>query len=221
MAWALISNLASKSATGNGFTSSSIDTSGANLIVVYVASQQAVAAPVLTDSKSNTWTSLTVRSSAGFARGQLFYCVNPTVGTGHTFTLTQTGSLCSLCVEAWSGSNSSPFDVENGASTSGAATLATGSITPNVNGELLITGFTHVALVSVTINLGFTISDQQILTGGVAYGSAMAYLVQNTAAAINPTWTSGGTTARVAAIAGFKVSTSSIIPIVMHFYQMA
>src|SRR4051812_5534959 len=55
----------------SGSTTSAINPTGANLIVVAVASYTVNAAPTLTDSKGNTWTGLTQQAPAQ-PRSRLF-----------------------------------------------------------------------------------------------------------------------------------------------------
>ena len=75
----------------NGGASSAIDTTGANLIVVMASYYRTVPASDFTDSKGNTWTALTERILPDIA-ARIFYCVNPTVGTGHTFSFADGGT---------------------------------------------------------------------------------------------------------------------------------
>ena len=92
------------------------------------------------------------------------------------------------------------LDVQNG-NNSGAT--QPGSITPSLNGSLIIAGIADENSGGDSVNDGFSTPLQAPLVGGQNYGVASAYLVQTTAAAINPTWTStGGLTSNV--IAAFK-----------------
>jgi hypothetical protein len=63
----------------------------------------------------------------------------------------------------------------------------------------------------VAINSGFTIVEEIPLVGGQHFGLRMAYLIQATAAAVNPTWswTSGAATVS-ASIASFKVGAGGV-----------
>jgi hypothetical protein len=98
-----------------------------------------------------------------------------------------------------------PFDVQNGATTAGAATLATGSVTPSQDNSLIVAGLGfNVSSAGPTINSSFTRSSWVNFGSGNNYGSAEAYLVQTTAGAVNPTWTKGNTEAAAATIAVFK-----------------
>lgn len=211
---ALIANTKIAPAGNDGGTSASINTTGANLIVAALClSATTTGGPTFSDSKSNTWTLLTTATSAT-ENIALYYCASPTVGSGHTFT---TGPgfpnhpFSSACIAAFSNVKpSGPLDQNNGgASTAPALTVQPVSITPVTNGELLICvlGTAPVGAETAAINSGFTKTDDAPFNPGNAFGSHMAYLVQNTAAAINPTWTVSGTTTSnplVSAIASFK-----------------
>ena len=63
MAFALIANAAAAGGT-NATSTSSINTTGANLIVIAVASYAVASVPVITDSNSNTWTNIINTASA-------------------------------------------------------------------------------------------------------------------------------------------------------------
>jgi hypothetical protein len=86
--------------------------------------------------------------------------------------------------------------VQNGATTAGATSLQTGSVTPSVGGSLLISG----SMIGNSIS-GFTATVTAV---GGTYPGAIAYLKQGTAAAINPAWSFGGSSEGGAVIASFK-----------------
>lgn len=181
---ALISS--SVKATAGGITTTdAIDTTGATLLVIAVSYWDGIADPIISDSKSNTWTGLTAQlGSNGYSR--LFYCIGGTVGTGHTFTANQVGSLSAIAVSAYS--NVGAYDAESGASSASATTLQPGSITPASNGAVLVTGLMNFPGGTPTINGGFTVTGSAVAPGSFLVG--MAYLIQTTAAAANPTWAS-------------------------------
>jgi len=131
-----------------------------------------------------------------------------------------------LQVQAWSGSAASPFDQESGTTSGGVSTLQPGSLTPSEDNCLVITGMAHEANTSgaTSINGGFTISDGTGYQGGVHEGGSMAYLVQTSAAAANPTWNITNATAAIgAAMAVFKAASGggggSVVPMIMHSYR--
>lgn len=205
--------ISSTSAAGNTntVTTTGITTTGANLIVIGLSTNTG-GVVALTDSKGNTWTPLTAKAVTSNGTSQMFYCFGPTVGTGHTFTNAGSSNFCSIFVQAWSGAQSAPFDVQNGATNAAASTLATGSITPTVNNEVVISHFMFSVAGTASVNSGLTISNQTNFGSGNNYGGAMGYIVQTTAGAINPTWTSGGgATGLAATIASFKVGASPLI----------
>lgn len=176
---------------GNVSTTAGANTTGANLIVLGIPWYIGGADPVITDSKGNAWTSLTRHDASSISSFRLFYCASPVVGTGHTFTATAAGSAPLVCMLAFSGCDTVPFDKQNGAGTSGGAdVLQTGSVTPAVANSVVITGVTwDTTGQTAAIDGGFTISDQADLLSGSNMGGAAAYLIQTTATAANPTWT--------------------------------
>ncbi len=129
---------------------------------------------------------LTPVTTAGSGRLRLYYCASPLVGSGHTFTATPaTTSYPTVAVLAWSGSRASPFDVENG--TTGG--FQPGAVTPSSAPALIVQGLCCTDTNPASINGGYTITDQLIHGPGAHFGCALAYLVQDTAVATNPTWT--------------------------------
>jgi hypothetical protein len=158
----------------------------------------------LADSKSNTWIPLV--EYGGGPRIRLFYCLGPTVGSGHTFTGTASGGFPSVSVLALSGVlAASAFDAENG-----AAAVQPGSVTPSEDNEILITSLSFYPSNTVSINSGFTISNQVDFSNGVNMGLAMAYKIQTSAGAENPTWSpSSSFTEQASAIACFKSAAAS------------
>lgn len=207
MAYAYV---ASASASGtNTFSTSAINTTGASLLVCLVSHYDATGAPTLSDSNTNTWTHLT-EPITGIARASFYYAKNPTVGSGHTFTLTGTGIYSTLVGAAFSGADTTaPFDQENntggGALTSGGTAKA-GSITPTVDNELVVAGIGDDSTATMSLS-GYTVSDQQPYSAGVNFGGAFGYAIQTTATATDPPWTfTGGTVNGSCVIASFKAA---------------
>lgn len=185
----------------SGGTSSAIDTTGANLIVVTVTWYIAGGATMsVSDSKSNTWTARTDYISGGAVSIQTFYCYSPTVGSGHTFTFSGTAnSYSSATIAAFSGIAASPYDAENGTNyPSGTTAYQTGSVTPSQANTLIIAacGFDLGAggpggpAANISVNSGFTITDSVAYGYGTGEGNSMAYKVMTAATATNPTFTS-------------------------------
>lgn len=209
MAFSLIAHTVG--AQGGSTTTPAIDTTGANLIVVTVGCFGASAG--ISDSKGNTWTALTSRGAANFFT-RIYYCLNPTVGSGHTFT--QGSGFPTVCVTAWSGAHAtSVFDVENGATANPVTSLATGSVTPANANSLVIASIgasDSTTAGSLAISGGFTISDKSFGNTGVTESGAQAYLIQTSIAAANPTWSSFSSGDTSAAIAVFIAAAVASIP---------
>ncbi len=214
MAIALVSST-QKAGTASGLTTTSIDTTGATLIVICMASYGASAVPTVSDSKSNTWITRTSYTPGGdTTRHTIAYCENPTVGSGHTFTLSGSGIYPAAEVRAFSGTlTASSYDTENGTSTSsGVTSQAVGSVTPAANGEVLVAGWSlYGGITSPSVNSGFTLGTGVAYGAGSNFGLQSAYLIQTSAAAVNPTlsWTSSVKSA--SSIATFKPLASGLL----------
>lgn len=211
MAIALVAHTGVQSTNGNTITTSAIDTSTANFLVAVTGSSDGTA-PV-SDSKTGSWTPRTIYDGSHSPMVRIWFATNPTVGAGHTFTVTASSKFPTLCIAAFSGvDTTAPYDGnENGAYTSAVTTAQAGSITPSLAGELVIAGLAwDSGFAASGINGGFTITDQFPLVGGLAYGGALAYLIQTSAAAANPTWTIASATTNIAAdIAAFQAGAAA------------
>lgn len=182
IAIALVASVSATPGSGGGATAA-IDTTGADLIVMSAASFSA--GFTVSDSKGNTYTALTLRG--GSFRQQLFYCLAPSVGASHTFTVTST--YPPIFVYAFSGVSS--YQTEGGATAASGTSLASGNITPAADGALIVTGLgasgtgTQTDTVTPT---GFVTPTTKQHTGGTNVAGAASYYIQPTAATINPTW---------------------------------
>lgn len=171
-------------------TTAAINTTGANLIVVTAVFYAPGGSLTLTDSKGNTWTALTRRDSGSGVGSTLYYCFNPTVGSGHTFTGTNNYPL--LGVLSFSGADTSPFDVEAGTTGSGS-TIQPGSVTPSTANNIIVSGV-GAGMTSGAISIDGSFTEPNAEAVGAAFQVSCAYLIQTSATAQNPTWTipSGG-----------------------------
>ena len=189
-----------KAAPGaDGGTTAGINTTDANLIVIGINGLNVGSSTLPTDSNSNTWTPLTLRSHSGYL-SRLFYSLNPQVGANHTFTFTEASSFPLITAVAYSGVRS--YDQENGAASASATSIATGAIIPPVDGALFVTscctfGSAH------SINLGFTLRQHNNSQSGVNMGGGIADIIQTTAASLSPTWSWTTATSNSAVIATF------------------
>jgi len=200
------------SGTGNAVASAGIDTTGASLLVAMCGRAQSVPTTTASDSKGNTWSSLTAGAGSN-PESIIFYAVNPTVGTGHTFTVGSNGGYAAAIVSAFTSvDTSTPFDQQNAAGAAGwnDGTAFPGSITPTVNNELVVSCAAH-QLTSNFSASGMTIIDRIPFNAGtgVFHGVTSAYVVQTTASAINPNWTVGVTWAGAMSIASFKEASAA------------
>lgn len=204
---ALVASLLEGSGTGNTFTSGAIDSTGATLLVVAASWSTAAGGGTLTDSKGNTWVGLTAKV-ASFSI-QIYYVKNPTVGSGHTFTWTAAGAdLPTLGIMAFDETDiTANADGENGSAPGVITTIQPGSVTPSVDNCVLVTALTGAGA-GPTIDSSFTVIDAEGFVGGQHSPLAIAYKVQTTAGAENPTWTTnvGFGTDNCAVIAAFKHS---------------
>jgi hypothetical protein len=150
----------------------------------------------LTDSAGNTWTRIAQPGPANNQQwAEMYYSHNPTTSASHTFSYS--GGYAAMEAQAFSGSASGAvLDQSNSAVTTGGQP---GSITPTHDNELVVASWSSDASSNPTISSPYTITDSDLWNGGVTYGSAMAYAVQTTAAATNPTWTGAGDHAMIIA----------------------
>jgi hypothetical protein len=165
----------------NSIASLPVNTVGANLIVIQFVTYPnfAFSGGTISDTYGNTYT-LVGGTSYGAAGG-------PYVSLAYARPAA-TG----------------PSDV---ISISAVTTLTSGSVTPSVNGELLITAVnTNLPGTPTTYSIGnaFTVVDSVQQISGVSYGMAAACSIQTTAAAINPTWSSTTSGPMTASIYAFK-----------------
>lgn len=205
---------ASQSLGTNGGTGAAIDTTGADTIFLSIGTINTTT-PAVSDSKSNTWT-LVKEIDNGSGLKNYLYRTNTaaSVGTGHTFTVTDTSGKVTISLTAFVGGATSSIDDQNNAAGSiFSQTLQPGSITPSQNNTLIVTGImsSDDSREPTTINSSFTVASSYSSTNGVSVNSGIAYLVQATAAAINPTWTlaNGTATHEAATIASFKAAAAA------------
>lgn len=179
----------------NGGTTTGINTTGARLLVVHVGS---FSPAVVSDSRGNTWTSLTVRDG-GDPRSQIFYCLNPSVGVGHTITVTGAESYAAISILVFD--DAVTFAAESGATAIGVAVSA-GSLTPQV-GSLMICGQCLGAdSASEAVSSPYVSTASRPYQGGAAMASYLSWHMAGIASALNPSWT-GASVQRAATHAMF------------------
>jgi len=184
----------------NGGTTAAINTATGtnNFIVISVGSDRTASPPNVSDSATNTWYLAAAKIDGGnFGQSRLYFCVNCNTSATHTFTVTGTNQYISFEVASFSGMSTAPFDPSalSSGNCGSCTTVQFGSITPANNNSLVISAINPTSTsttTSMSINGGFTVIEQVQHASGLNYGSGIAYLVQTTAAAANPTWTITG-----------------------------
>ena len=193
-----------QNATGgsvNGVTSSTVNTTGANLIVLSV-SWGSGGTPTISDSKTNSWTKGTTYNSSVYSTC-LWYCLAPATDANHTFTASISSGYPVIGVIAVSGvAASSPYDQHNGSATGSASTLATGSITPSQGGCLVVSSMFYGGGNYSSVTESLTVAYSNYLAN-THYGGAIGYIIQTSAAAVNPSWTISGASQIATAVASF------------------
>jgi hypothetical protein len=186
-----------------------LNTTGASLIVLSAHSRSGTY--TVADTSLNTWTALTGQG-ANQSFATIYYCASPTTGIADVFTVTDTSEAPCVNVLVFSGTAASPFDQQNGANTAFNHTLATGSITPGSNNEVVVGAVTGGETVSYSVSgvTGMVISSQQANTVNNR-GAALAYVIQTTLAASNATFTgtNGDNSGMGAVIASFKAAAAA------------
>jgi hypothetical protein len=166
----------------NGGTTPTIDTTGANLIVMSAAYSGSAA---ISDSKGNTYTLGLSRGSSIIA---LFYCINPIVGTGHTFTIA--ASVGSITVAAFSSTLTPAVDTSvtsQGSNGNGLNhTIGTSALTPSGNNGLVVSAGSFPAAYGgvLTAGSGFALADSQNYVSGTNFGCDLVCQIQTTASTI-------------------------------------
>jgi len=192
-----------------GSTSQPIDTTGANFLVAAVARLQVTGDGIPTDSYGNTWYEGESYHGDGgpAATITIWRCWNATCGPGHTFSIAPFGNSLAVAAFDIGEVDSDPLGQQNGFGlyNNGAATLQPGPVTTSNNGELIVTALAGPGSGTPTVDSGFSITDPlEVLFTGVS----LAFLFQEAAAPVNPTWNFAGLNQGVAAaISTFTVST--------------
>lgn len=209
--WELIAEAAEGSASGNGVVTDTIDNSGATIGFLHLASTDVddSAFNLFQDNLGNYWQKLNDDVNSAFARSRFYICYNPRTSDDYQFSVTGPGLAPTVHVKFFKGNYQlAPLDQSNFGSAS-STTRQPGSITPTEDGELLIVVSSQFGSGDPTINLSFVGSDSigyNSIGGGGNMGGGMWYLVQSSAAAINPTITTAGSGGGIARIYSFKAA---------------
>lgn len=200
-------------------TTAAMNTTGADFIyIVQVSDTDLNGAP--TDSKGNTgYTGQTAQQGGGGAsntRG--WYKQAPaSVGSGHTFT--NGLSYGAICAIAFSGSTTTPADVQcgNTETSTPVSTLAcSASMTPTQANELVVAGLGlggTATLPTVASPLTIPSGGSVNALSGTNYGAVIAYEIQTTATARQPSfsWTGAGEDSMVGASFKTAAGASTVV----------
>lgn len=181
----------------DGTTTDAIDTTGANLIVCSVAFFGSFTS--FTDSQSNTWTQVREETYFGTATNRMYYTAAPSTSASHTFTLSA-GSPRTACA-SFSGAHASPADLNTGNLLVPSQTIQAGSLDPSEDNCVIVSALYYESGGAVSIDSGFTgITPLNQFVG-------IAYKIQTTHSAENPTWTATVSQSIIASInASFKAA---------------
>ncbi len=203
-------------------TTGTLDTTGATLLVIYLGYYTLGSAPSISDSKSNTWTALTLSDTTVSGAGLLYYAQNPTVGTGHTFSVS-TSVANVIIAAAFSGTLTTSVFESQGAGDVGlsiASQSFPGPLTTGADEELVVTGLSWEldggSPTVPAINESYSITDYIPFVNTVNFGGTFAWRTFGSASTVtDPTWNYAGMNGRnVSSIAGFFASASGVQPIV-------
>lgn len=214
MPFTLIASVSATSLSAT-VTTSPIDTTGADLLLIAVASYSVE--PALSDSQGNaSWVGRTLESN-GPIQARIFYHLAPATNAAHTFTAAS-GSYSSIGVLAVSGAHASPYHAESAGSSATSTTVQAGSLTPPSAGCLLVTGVATTGAGAISIDSGYSEATEEY-NPGFGIGGGIGWLIQGALAAVNPTWTFAGSGDATATHAVFKpavVPSGAAGPVLFH-----
>lgn len=192
-------------------TSVAVTVTGANigdLIPIILAGSSATPTFVsLVDSTGDTVSAAVAYGvTSGFPGLGIYYVLVATAGS-HTLTFTVSASeSLQIYAARYTGVAATPLDTSSPLHTQGGTAISTASITPTVNGDLIIMGITGPGTTT-----GYTFANGfiQEAFGASSPVSGWADLIQTTAAAIAGSATATTTGNSQAAIAAFKAAGGS------------
>lgn len=188
----------------NTCTSTSMDTTNANFIYLEVSDTgNGTNTTVVSDSVSNTYTAITTYTF-GANRVSTWYSTSPIVSSTHTFTASNSNAGPVLCVAAFSGMSTTPFDTVVGNNLN-----VPGTLTPTNNNELLITALSLSTVTNTTSQYGWQLLGQSGSNTNCG-GGAFAFKRAATKKATTITWSSDNA-GRVSNMAAFIISNNSTV----------
>lgn len=204
MAIAVVAHVAWTSGGSGGGTTASINTTGADGIVIVLANGTILG--TVGDNKGNTYDLIGLSNTpASTGQCSLWFVPNPVVGAGHTFSFGGTSTFPSGFVIALSGTAAFQYPIAIRASQTTTSGQTSTALTPLVNNCIVIAGLEYNDTVTLpSINGGFTITDSVLGVAGNKFGGALAYLIQTGAASAQPTWTWTNSVRNAAVLAVFQ-----------------
>ncbi len=187
MPFAFLSGRGDSGALDGPYSSGAFNSVGATLIVVAL-SYAPSSTPVLSDPpQNNPWTPLPECNLGTGAAIRLYYKARPTTNAAHTMTVNGSGITSGIAIACFTGDFPGATDQATSA-IANTTSLATGSVTPTQDNELIVTGLVKDHNETPSINGGFAIAGIGAYVPGSNYMAAIAYLIQTTATAANPSW---------------------------------
>lgn len=167
--------------------------SGSDFFVV-AAWYNSTTAPVITDSKGNTYTQVgtNVYNTTDQTGMAVFRCLNGTGGSGHTFTMTSgAGTYCSICALEVKGSNHTIDQSHQGTAISGTGPYVSGNITTTNANDVLI-GFAYVdsesSSQSLSSNSPLTLKIQEAYASTTNIGCAISTQIVTSTQTVQASW---------------------------------
>lgn len=198
-------------------TAPAIDSTGANLLLAPMA-LAAAAYTSTSDSKSNPYTNTTRYGGTSPYHTYQTYCAEADiVAVGGSHTATNALGYQRIGLLAVAGAAALPFDQESGGDAASSTSIQPGSITPSEDGCLLVSTVTCVGGGVITPPAGWTV------VGNNTNYAAIAYLIQGTAAAVNPTWSAASSSHMSSSMTVWKPAAGgggSSIAAISHFNRM-
>ena len=192
MAWTLLGSDQATDAGGGG--SVTVDTTGADFLILFQSGQTGSGFNTPTENKSNTFQLLNQYDVAAFGGRIRGYWLGPgsTFGTGHQFT--NAATQASIVLAWFSGAHASPFDQQtSGANSGGGSTVQPGSITPGGADYLFVLGGFGAAS-AMSLDSSFSTLEDVAWVSGQNYSCHLGYKIKTggSATAEDPTATASG-----------------------------
>lgn len=214
--WTLVANAKASNTAGSAATTSSINSTGGTIILVFAETQSTGGAfSTITDSKGNTWLTAVHRFGASNDSAQINYCQSPCiVGTGHTFTATPGGGYPTIMVAVFGGFSGWTIDQTNSKDAGQpAGGVQPGSITPTGVNRLIFSAavcYDNTAT-SPAVNSSFTLLDANSFINGIQQSTWDGYYFQpDGGGSVNPTFSGTGVAGdRIGLIVSFSAPSAN------------